>query len=77
MVVDAVLVEDVEPVLRSPAEGLSLVGNHGWDDLVENGDVVGVRELEGIVVDGVDLFDLPGHYFLHAALISSHIIIFD
>ena len=33
--------------------------------IVEDGDVVGVCELEGVLVDLVDLFDLPGHQELH------------
>ncbi|MBR6870613.1 MAG: hypothetical protein IKM91_03210, partial [Candidatus Methanomethylophilaceae archaeon] len=33
------------------------------------GDVVGVGELEGVVVHLVDLFDLAGHYVLHGTVI--------
>ena len=52
------------------------MGDLGGDDLVENGDVVGVGELEGVRVDLVDLFDLPGHDLLHEGAIARAIYTF-
>ena len=65
VVADPVLGKEPEPVLRSPAEGLPLVGDLGRDDLVENRDVIGVGELQGVIVDLVDLLHLPCHHMLH------------
>ena len=73
VVVDSLLGQEVEPVLGGPAQGLSLVRDHRRNDLVENGDVVGVGELEGVVVDRVDFFDLAGHDVLHAAVIDGDV----
>ena len=44
--------------------------DHGGNDLVENGDVIGVGELEGVIVDRVDFFDLAGHDVLHEAVMD-------
>ena len=38
------------------------------DEYIENGDVVGVCELQGVVIHHVDFLDLPGHYVLHGVV---------
>ena len=57
MRVDAELLAALEPEGGDAAEHFSLVVDGSGDDLVEDGDVVGEHEFEGVVVPVVGLFD--------------------
>ncbi len=65
MVMDPFHGQHLEPEFGRPAERLALMRDFRRNYLIKNRDVVRVGELQRVIIYAVDLFDLPGHYFLH------------